>query len=100
MVKDDFTISELWEISDEREQWAQSAHDKDLHGSAKEYELTAAIARFAARLLEKEEPPRKTASELAADYQTHLDHEKIRYKSYHGDEATLVAEIPDFLKRT
>lgn len=47
-----FTPSELYQIADEREQWAIAAHEKDLHGSAKEWELTADIARQLAAQLE------------------------------------------------
>ena len=52
-MKREFTIQELIEIADEREQWAIAAHDKDLHGSAKEWELTAEIARQLAGFLRK-----------------------------------------------
>jgi hypothetical protein len=51
MITKEYTVEELRQIADEREQWAVDAHAKDLHGSAKELELTAAIARQAARLL-------------------------------------------------
>ena len=39
------TFDELDKIATEREAWAKEARDKDLHGSAKEMELTAALAR-------------------------------------------------------
>lgn len=39
------TFDELNKIATEREAWAKVARDKDLHGSAKEMELTAALAR-------------------------------------------------------
>lgn len=39
------TLDQLTKIAAEREEWAKDAHDKDLHGTAKELELTAALAR-------------------------------------------------------
>jgi hypothetical protein len=48
----EFTVEELVTIANEREQWAIAAHDKDLHGSAKEWEQTAAIARQLIRCME------------------------------------------------
>lgn len=45
--------SELREIAVQREQWAEDAEAKDLHGSAKEWRLTAAIARELADLLDQ-----------------------------------------------
>lgn len=39
------TFDELDKIATDREQWAKEAHEKDLHGTAKEWELTAALAR-------------------------------------------------------
>lgn len=39
-----FTFDELEQIAKDREDWAKEADDKDLHGSAKEWRLTAALA--------------------------------------------------------
>jgi hypothetical protein len=47
------TIIELQQIADEREAWAKEARAKDLHGSAKEWELTAALARELIRCREQ-----------------------------------------------
>jgi hypothetical protein len=38
------TFDELKQIADDRRQWAKEAREKDLHGSAKEWELTASLA--------------------------------------------------------
>jgi hypothetical protein len=54
----EFTVAELYQIADERTQWAIDAHAKDLHGSAKEWEQTAAIATQLAKLLEAEKEPK------------------------------------------
>lgn len=51
----DFTLAELIGIALERDAWALAAHEKDLHGSAKEWELTAALARQLAAQIEKEQ---------------------------------------------
>lgn len=53
MKREQFTAAELYQIADEREQWAIAAHEKDLHGSAKEWELTANIAIQLAELLDQ-----------------------------------------------
>ena len=39
------TNEELLKIAMDREEWAEQAREKDLHGSAKEWELTAYLAR-------------------------------------------------------
>jgi hypothetical protein len=39
-----FTFDQLSQIAKERREWAVQAREKDLHGSAKEWELTAALA--------------------------------------------------------
>jgi hypothetical protein len=39
------TINDLIKIAEDRELWAKEAHERDLHGSAREWELTAALAR-------------------------------------------------------
>lgn len=39
------TIEELMVIADEREAWAKEAEEKDMHGSAAEWRLTAKLAR-------------------------------------------------------
>lgn len=39
------SIDELRQIASDREQWAKEAREKDLHGTAKECELTASLAR-------------------------------------------------------
>lgn len=39
------TFDELKKIAEDREEWATQAADKDLHGTAKEWRLTAALAR-------------------------------------------------------
>ena len=52
MTEKKFTADQLYQIADERDQWAIAAHEKDLHGSAKEWELTAAIARQLASMLD------------------------------------------------
>lgn len=44
----EFTKEELHAIANEREQWAIAAHEKDLHGSAREWDLTAKLARLLA----------------------------------------------------
>lgn len=38
------TFDELTQIVKDREAWAKEAEDKDLHGSAKEWRLTASLA--------------------------------------------------------
>lgn len=40
-----YSIEELEKIAYEREEWAKNARERDLHGSAREWELTASIAR-------------------------------------------------------
>lgn len=52
MKRRTFTPSDLFIIADEREQWAIAAHEKDLHGSAQEWELTAELARQLAAHME------------------------------------------------
>lgn len=54
-VARNFTVAELLQIADERDQWAIAAHNKDLHGSAKEWELTADMARQLAHFIAKAE---------------------------------------------
>jgi hypothetical protein len=49
------TAKELREIAAQREEWATDAEQRDLHGSAKEWRLTAIIARQLADLLEQQE---------------------------------------------
>jgi hypothetical protein len=49
------TIKELQAIIIDREEWAADAEAKDLHGSAKEYRLTAALARELIELRDKEQ---------------------------------------------
>ena len=44
------TTEELRQIAEERELWAKQAHERDLHGSATEWELTASIARQCIRM--------------------------------------------------
>ena len=44
MITQIFTIERLDEIVEERQQWAATARAADLHGSAKEYDLTASLA--------------------------------------------------------
>jgi hypothetical protein len=46
------TPKTLREIAEQREAWATDAEARDLHGSAKEWRLTASIARQLAELLE------------------------------------------------
>ena len=49
----DRTIEQLEEIIAERQKWAAEAHDKDLHGTAKEWELTIEIAQQLINLIDK-----------------------------------------------
>jgi hypothetical protein len=54
-VMDKMTPETLREIAEQRETWAADAEARDLHGSAKEWRLTASIARQLADLLEGSE---------------------------------------------
>jgi hypothetical protein len=50
-----FTIAELQAIIESREAWAADAHERDLHGSTAEWELTASIARQLVGMLKRTE---------------------------------------------
>jgi hypothetical protein len=50
LTKDEFSVRELQHLAEERELWVKEAIARDLHGSAKEWALTAAIARELAAL--------------------------------------------------
>ena len=68
-----FTIEELVKYAEQREQWATDARKNDLHGSAKEWETAAAIARLAVDL--RALINNKQYIKLLADYNRgHLSH--------------------------
>lgn len=41
-----FNVERLTAIAEQRELWAAAAREKDMHGTASEFELTARIARL------------------------------------------------------
>jgi len=50
-----FSVARLAAIAEQRELWANAARDKDMHGTASEFELTARIARLCIELKKERE---------------------------------------------